>query len=140
MNKIILFGLLTLILVVGCQTQAFKLEDTEEPLTVSVISFTTDRELYHSNEVIRMASSISSNRELENVTVRFYGIMASRNRIDESIVRPLVVGENTLEVEYQAPSCYGCAGVRPGTYQITCEVLNSGELAATRTIDIELRQ
>ena len=138
MKKIIFLVLVLFIL--GCEIEDV---DVNEPITIASIdsvSLSLDKDLYHSGEIIHMGATINSEVALENVSIRFYGIEASRYRLDITEITDLKLGENTVVFDYKAPSCYGCAGIRPGTYQISADVIYDEEVLSTSTVDIEIRQ
>ena len=132
MRKIIL--ILTLLFLVGCTIEA------QDTFSIDSVELTTDKDIYHSNEIIQITSNINSPAEIKNATIHFYGIHASRNRLEKTMYQDLTSGENIVTYEFQAPRCYGCAGVKPGTYKINVDVIYNEQVLSTKTIDIELRQ
>ncbi|MBW3003278.1 hypothetical protein KY337_01845 [Candidatus Woesearchaeota archaeon] len=128
---------LLLVFVIGCQVSGEVVK--EEVPGISSLTLTTDMPLYHSNEMIHLNANLESMTDI-NATVRFYGINASRLRIDETIDSVLVKGVNDVSFDYQAPRCYGCAGVKPGTYQIAVDVISGNLTMATASVDVELMQ
>lgn len=133
MEKYIL-TILTLILLAGCQMQ------TELTPKIGSITLETDKDLYHSNEIIHVTSKVSSQTDLNNITIHFYGIYAGRYRLEHTLQSELKRGENIIIFDYTAPKCYGCAGISPGTYQISADVLYDSKIMSTTTINVELRQ
>lgn len=128
MKKIIIF--LFLLFVIGCTTE----------FITSSITLTTDKNLYHSNEVMKITANINSPVELNNATIRFYGIYASRYRLDKTKTVNLQKGQNIVTLEYNAPSCFGCSGIKPGTYKINADIIHNKETLANSSVDIEIRQ
>ena len=100
----------------------------------------TDKELYHSGEIIHMTYSIYSKVNLENVKVRFYGINATKYRLDQIKLVNITIGNNTINFDYVAPKCYGCAGIKPGMYNISAEVSYSNRTLTTVSKEIEIKQ
>jgi len=124
--------LILLFFVLGCETAQLS--------SVSEIDLTTDKEIYHSGEIIHITTLINSPVELTNTTIRFYGIYAERYRLDQTKSVDLNKGENNITLDYNAPKCYGCSGISPGTYKINTDVAYNGETLANSSIDIEIRQ
>lgn len=128
------YFILLLILVVGCETAQLETSSIDE------ITLSTDKELYHSGEIIHITAGINSPAEIENVTIRFYGIYSGRYRLDQTKVVDLHEGENNVTLDYNAPRCYGCSGISPGTYQISTDVIFNGGSMLNSTVDVEIRQ
>lgn len=103
------------------------------------INLTTDKDLYHSNEIIKVTADIDSPVQLNNVSVRFYGIYSRRYRLDQTKIVDLNKGDNIITLDYQAPKCYGCAGIKPGTYKINADIIYNEETLTNTSVDIELR-
>lgn len=138
--KRILFLVLVLFLI-GCETQA-QVQNSEPIIAPSVdkINLKIDKDLYHSGENIHIDARIDSEMALNNVSVRFYGIYASRYRLDQTKKADLNVGENLVSLDYKAPACYGCAGIKPGTYKISADVIYGNETLVSSSVDVEIRQ
>jgi hypothetical protein len=138
--KQILF-LIALILIAGCTSVAqMQINEPKTVPSIEKINLKTDKDLYHSGEIIHIEAKISSEMALSNATVRFYGIYASRYRLDQTKTSDLTIGENIVILDFTAPRCYGCAGISPGTYQISVDVVYGNETLANVTKDIEIRQ
>jgi len=131
--KILLFFILV-IFIFGCGIEG------KIVLEPSSVTLETDKDLYHSGELIKITSTINSPVELKDVKVGFYGIYSRRYRLDTIKTVNLVEGENKITLDYKAPSCYGCAGIKPGTYSINVDVVYSNQTLGTKTIDVEIRQ
>ena len=138
MKKTIILGLLILIFITGCGIQGNFIASSEP--SVELTSLNTDKELYHSGEMIHIAFNINSQTVLNNVSIRFYGIYSRIYRLDQTKIVDLIMGENTITLDYQAPRCYGCSGISPGTYQITADVIYNNEILTNNSISIEIRQ
>ncbi len=126
------YFLILLFFVVGCETAHL--------LSIGEIILTTDKELYHSGEMIHIATDINSPMDLSNTTIRFYGIYSGRYRLDQTKIVDLNAGENVITLDYNAPSCYGCSGISPGVYQINVDVVYNEETLANASVDVEMRQ
>ena len=100
----------------------------------------TDKGLYHSGEIIKINSVINSSSAFNDVKVRFYGIYAGRYRLDSNKTVDLIEGKNNITFDYKAPNCYGCSGIKPGTYSINVDVIYNNSTIGSKSIDIEIRQ
>jgi hypothetical protein len=108
-----------------------------EPL----LNLSSDREVYHSSEEMSLNATIRTPAETENLTIRIYGVKdkGGNFRINEersvSVEPP---GANEV-FSFRMPSCYGCAGVSPGEYEIMMEVLRNGTIIGncSKTVRLE---
>lgn len=123
--------LIILILIAGCSVQPAQ-EINFETIEVYDVNLTADKDLYHSGEVIHLEAKV----DIPDATVKFYGIHSKRNRLDQTV--ELVNGLAVLD--YNAPRCNSCSGIREGIYQITADVYSNEEKIGTKTIDIEIKQ
>lgn len=108
---------------------------------VPEISISVDREVYHSSEEMKLNINVKLPAK-ENVTVRVRGIpdRSGSCRINEE--RNVSAGpEGTNEIfAFRLPSCYGCAGVSPGDYEIAVEIIRDGEIIGncSKTVKLEV--
>ncbi len=105
-----------------------------------MISLSTDKETYHSNEHMDIAVTIDSPAILRGVGVRVYGIKARTDRLDKTEKINLTIGVNTITFSYKTPRCTGCAGIRPGTYQINVDLIYNNDFIARATKNVDIRQ
>ena len=105
------------------------------------LNLSTDKKVYHSSEEMELTAVVETPGRLENVTIRVYGIKDRRGnfRIDakrEVNIEPPGTKETFV---FRMPSCYGCAGVSPGKYEIFAEILKDGEIIGnlSKTITLE---
>jgi len=131
-----IYLLILLVFLIGCKTEGL----ATQIVSIDSISVATDKPLYHSGEMIHITADINSPLELDGADIRFYGIYAKRNRLDQNKIVDLVQGMNQVVLDYEAPSCYGCSGIKPGSYQISVDVVYESEVLATGSIFIEIRQ
>lgn len=104
------------------------------------ISLSTDKETYHSNEHMDIAVTIDSPAIFRDVGVRVYGIKAGSYRLDKTEKMNLSIGVNTLTFSYKTPRCTGCAGIRPGNYQINVDLIYTNDFIARATKNVEIKQ
>jgi hypothetical protein len=108
-------------------------------MTVS-ISITTDTEIYHSGEYMEASISTASNKNLNSAIIKLYGIqnkIGSYEINEEQIVEIRAPGTETVFLATM-PRCYGCAGVEPGQYELTAEIIYNNEIIASTTKVLEL--
>ncbi len=104
------------------------------------MSIATDTEIYHSGEYMEARVSTASNRDMESAIIKFYGI---QNRVgsyevnEEQIVKIKAPGKETTFL-VTMPRCYGCAGVEPGAYEMTVELIYNNQIISSSTKTIEL--
>lgn len=112
-----------------------------QPAGAQITSFTTDKDLYHSNEVMNIAISVSTTGTVDNATVRIQGISDrhGRSRLSHDIHANLSSGPATFVYEYHLPSCSSCAGLDPGNYEVNVTLFRNNETLSqlNRTIRIE---
>jgi hypothetical protein len=105
------------------------------------LNLSSDKTVYHSSEEMEIKTTIATNSKAENLTIKVYGIKDSRGNYR-------VNGEKTVGVDppgtsetfvFQMPSCYGCAGVSSGDYEIVTEVIRNGEVLenSSKTVTLE---
>jgi hypothetical protein len=112
-----------------------------QPAEAHITAVTTDKELYHSNEIMNIVISVMSAGNVDNSTVRIEGISDrhGRMRLFHEIPANLSSGPATFIYDYQLPSCSSCAGLDPGTYQVNITLEQNGVVISnmTRTVQIE---
>ena len=86
---------------------------------IEIYSLDTDKETYFSKENMIITLGITSKKEAE-IGIEIKGIANKLNLIE---TKYLEIGNNSIEFSYTTPSCYGCAGISPGSYNITAYIL-----------------
>ena len=134
---IVSVGILSLVLIPKMNITNFSNPKNE----LKIISFTTDKELYHSNEPMNITLEISSSNKIDNVTVKVFGIKDRRNnhRINSLEIVNLNSGINTFTYSYTTPSCYGCAGISTGEHDITA-IVSCQEINLNSTIKVNIEK
>lgn len=103
------------------------------------LSITTDTETYHSGEMMEAKVAVACNQDLESAIVKLYGVkdkFGSYKINQEEIVEINSPGEEVVFLA-SMPSCYGCAGVEPGEYELKVDVIYNGEIySTTKTITL----
>ncbi len=109
----------------------------KENLTLSV---SADKQVYHSGDKINISVSIESSVFLEDTIVKVYGIHAGEDRISDTQDVVIYPGKRELSFAFTTPRCYGCAGISPGVYNLSVEIVNAGNLLKSRTINVRIEQ
>jgi len=105
------------------------------------INISTDKELYKSKEIANITVTMESSYELNNATLKLYGIHArGKYYLNTANVVNLTSGINVKNIMYNLPSCTGCAGISPGAYAIYAEIMYNSSVISNSTKNIEIRQ
>jgi hypothetical protein len=138
MRKDILAIIISALILAACLLSA---GCTSSPAGATITAVTTDKDLYHSNDVMNIAISVMTAGTMNNTTIRIEGISDrhGRMRLSHEIAANLSTGPATFIYDYQLPSCSSCAGLDPGTYQVNITLVQNGVVISnmTRTVQIE---
>jgi hypothetical protein len=107
-----------------------------------ITSVSTDKDLYHSNEIMKIVISLQSPGEGQNSSVEIKGI-EDRNgkmRLDHTLAVPASPGPAVLIYEYNLPSCSHCAGLDEGTYQFDVALVKDGAVISNKTHSVQIAQ
>jgi hypothetical protein len=145
MKTTIIFALAAIFLfLAGCEqasTDTAIAEEDIQDVTSEVqiyLQLDTDKELYHSNEMMNITLHVTSDIEMNNATARVYGIYAGSNRLDLSKTADIKEGENTIYFEFRTPPCNRCSGISAGNYTITAEIEKDvNKIVTSKSIDIQ---
>ena len=110
---------------------------------VAVTSFQTDKDLYHSKEMMQIQVSISSGSPVANATVHIWGITDryGDTHLMKDIPVELNPGVTTITTEYQLPACSKCSGIDPGDYPVNLKLVRDGnQLLAVGSHTVHLEQ
>ena len=134
----------------GCVSDIEKSQVTEEQATTTTLAnaeekhepsitlFETDKKAYHSREKMNVTIELDSADYAQDAVLKVYGIYSGRNRLDITRKIKLDKGVNRVTYEYTTPSCFGCAGINPGTYNITSELYVGDRLLDSATTTVEM--
>ncbi len=132
--KKILF-ILSLLFLMGCESRTIGPTGSAYGMQLS-----TDKNVYHSNEIMNITIDIQSNTDTKNMTLRIYGIYSGKNRLERTKTITLKKGANTESITYKTPRCTGCAGIRPGTYKVNAQLKYNNTLLVNTSNDIDIAQ
>lgn len=102
--------------------------DSVNPLLVLI----TDKEIYHSNETLKVHIDFNSTQEGKaQITVSGIKNAFERALINGSRDEILKKGQNVFEFEFSTPSCEACSALSPGVYIINATVTIGGRTFET---------
>ena len=115
-------------------------ESTEQQPTTTFQFFiqdiSTDKDIYHSSEIVNLELIVYSGADLENVIIKAKGI---KNRFNEEKILNITTGANNVSFSYQLPRCNVCGGIAAGEYPLYCEVDHNG-VTVSDSITINIQQ
>lgn len=96
-------------------------ENETEPGPAYQASISTDKQAYKSRETIQMEVRLTVPEDREDAEIKLFGIKNKYGayKVKRGLDTDLVEGENTIKANATVPSCYGCSGIEPGTFQMT---------------------
>ncbi|NTW93024.1 MAG: hypothetical protein HGA40_06250 [Methanoregulaceae archaeon] len=107
-----------------------------------ILSVTTDNDLYHSNNVMKITVTVTSSGKINNAVVNITGITDRYG--DDKLVHVMPVnlspGTNTLTYNHQLPSCSHCSGLDPGTYSFNITLERDGMIMDQANHSIRIEQ
>ena len=135
------------ILIIGaalvvCALIALILLSVLGPAHAEITAVSTDKDLYHSNELMKITITVNSAGNMDNTTARIEGIRDddAKLRISHDMPANLSTGPNVLFYEYKLPACSHCSGLEEGTYQVNVTLIRNGAPVSNMTHSVELRQ
>jgi hypothetical protein len=137
-NTLILIIALVIVAACGLVVTSFFLG----PGSASITSVTTDKDLYHSHEVMMITVSLSSQGSMGNATLRLLGLQDEDGhfQLNKDLPVTLSMGPNTLVYEHELPHCSSCSGLLAGTYTIDASLIHNGIVVSNMTRSFQLEQ
>lgn len=137
-NTLILIVALVIVAASGIVLAAFFFG----PASASITSVTTDKDLYHSKETMKITVSLGSQGNMGNTTLRFLGLQDRHGayQLDQEIPIVLSPGPNTVIYTHPLPSCSSCSGLTAGNYPIEVSLSRDGVPVSNMTHTIQLEQ
>ncbi|NYT07994.1 MAG: hypothetical protein GKC05_07065 [Methanomicrobiales archaeon] len=106
-----------------------------------ILSVSTDKDLYHSNEVMKISIDITASGTLNNTLLKIEGIedRYGNLRLTREIAANLSPGTNQFSEDFRLPSCSHCAGLDAGSYFVNVTIEKDGMVmdSASRQVQIE---
>jgi hypothetical protein len=140
-NTLIIIGVIALVIIIGGILVA-RGGLAGSGNDVSITSFQTDKNLYHSKELMKLQIGISSGAYIENVTVHLWGITDryGDTHMNKDFNLALSPGTTTIAYEYLLPNCSKCSGIDPGDYPINVKVSRDNAPIAIGKHTVRLEQ
>lgn len=112
----------------------------KDEINLTILEFSTDKEIYSSFEDMYVRIVIFSESQLNNVSIQLIGIKPRQYAyVNDSKQITLLAGRNEVLFVEKTPYCTsGCGGVYPGPYQIEVRVYHRGKLIANSSKTIHL--
>jgi hypothetical protein len=112
------------------------------PASAKVTSVTTDKDLYHSNDVMMMKILVNSTGSINDTFLKIEGITDTYGQTRLTHVMPanLTPGPNSFLYDYHLPSCSKCSGLDPGNYPLNITLVKNGTIISNMTITVHLEQ
>jgi hypothetical protein len=112
------------------------------PASAEIVSVSTDKPLYHSNEVMKITVDIKSTGAISNTTLLFTGIenLYGDNILTDMISVNLSPGTNTILHNHQLPTCSHCSGLDPGDYQFNVTLERDGMILGFTNHTVRIEQ
>ena len=111
-------------------------ETVPDGFVAEVTGIVTEKDVYHSNEVMKFTVTVYANGDLPGVDAKATGISG---RMNLNQIVNLTAGENEMEFETRLPSCNRCSGISPGMHDIVVQ-LYYGDLIAENSTKVEIQQ
>ncbi|HEX7576285.1 MAG TPA: thioredoxin family protein, partial [Candidatus Methanoperedens sp.] len=110
----------------------FKAGQLEPDSVNSLLVLITDKEIYHSNETLKVHIDFNATQEGKaQLTVSGIRNEFGRALINGSRDEILKKGQNVFEFEFSTPSCEACSALSPGVYAINATVTTGGRTFET---------
>jgi len=107
--------------------------------TAPEISAYSDKKIYGSGEGMKTTVLVSGGSG--TATLRVFGVMDRGGSYRINSAKEVNLGGSSEEVfDFRMPSCYGCAGVSPGDYIITAELVQDENQIAMAEFTITLQK
>lgn len=113
-----------------------------KPAQANVYSVTTDKDLYHSNDVMMMKIAVNSTGFTTDTSLKIEGITDSygQTRLSHIMRANLTPGPNIFLYDYHLPTCSKCSGLDPGTYPLNITLEKNGTIISNMSITVNLEQ
>jgi hypothetical protein len=111
-----------------------------EPARAEITAITTDKDLYHSDEVMKITISANATQKMDNTTVRIEGIedWYGKMHLSHEIPVTLSPGPVVFTYDYKLPSCSKCSGLPYGVYKINVTLIRNGAIISNMTRPVQI--
>jgi len=118
-------AIIAMLLLSGCVEQTGNTSNMKN-LNLTVEKISPEKASYTANELINFNVTVKSNMNVDNVSLRVYGIASRQgsNLIDDTKILNLTEGITTFNYNVTAPQCtHGCGGrYYAGDYPLYAEI------------------
>ena len=132
-KRLITVGVLICVAVIftGCITELVEIEYV-----------TTDRDTYHSGEIMNITAVLKSSTDVSGVYINISGITNKRgkNLLIKETTTNLTRGLNNVTFAYKMPACSSCSGISEGMYHFNTSVVYGNVTVANSTCSVILKQ
>ena len=112
------------------------------PAHAEIAAVSTDKDIYHSHETMKIAVMVRSSGQMDNTTVKIEGIedKNGRMRLSHEIPANISSDQTIVNYDYELPACSKCAGLDPGSYQFNVTLERNGIPISNATHSIRIEQ
>jgi hypothetical protein len=114
------------------------------PITesVEIENVTTDKDTYHSNEIMNITVVLKSATDVSGVYANVSGVTNKRgkNLLFKETTTNLTRGLNNVTFTYKMPACSSCSGISEGAYYFNTSVVYGNVTVANATYSVVLKQ
>ena len=120
LNKTRFIKYVTLILIISILAFSGCLES---PFQENRLAISTEKEVYRSNETLKVHIEFNSTKEVEaKIQVSGINNLFGRAMLSETRETILKKGDNSFDFEFKTPSCEECSAVAPGGHYINATI------------------
>lgn len=107
-----------------------------------ILSLSTDKDLYHSNEVMTISVDVTASGNLDDTLLKIEGIedRYGNLRLSREIAANLTPGTNQFSEDFRLPSCSHCAGLDAGTYFVNVTIEKDGVIMDMASHQVRIEQ
>ncbi|OPX66655.1 MAG: hypothetical protein A4E37_01876 [Methanoregulaceae archaeon PtaB.Bin056] len=112
------------------------------PASARIVSVSTDKDLYHSRDTMKISVSIESEGDLGNATLQLRGIEDRHGdcQLHKEIPVTVSKGSHIQVYDHKLPACSSCSGLNAGNYTINATLVQNGVPVSYMTHSFRLEQ
>ena len=112
------------------------------PAGAHIVSVSTDKDVYHSRDTMKITVSFESDGEIGNATLHLRGIEDRHGdaQLHKSIPIHFPKGMHTEAYDHTLPACSSCSGLNAGNYTINATLVQDGVVVSSMTHSFRLEQ
>ncbi len=140
MRREFLIFVIAIIIIAASGTVAY--EFLSGPASARIVSVSTDKDVYHSRDTMKITVSFESQGDIGDATLHLQGIQDRHG--DSQLHRELPVtlskGMHTEVYDHTLPACSSCSGLNAGNYTINTTLVQNGVLVSHMIHSFRLEQ